>query len=355
MKKLLIAAFVLFILVCVVFAADWYPAVVRAGWNQRSSGFCPEDTQCLVSSAGDRSYDGKPEQFFSDPKPYCINNSQFILDFYCDAGSWSSRTELLALELLKLASSQSPNDFSLFCAPYKTALNNIDYNLNNIFVRSYFKDCNPYNAQENYPCTNSVCVLKYSDGIAFGTSLNIPIDDSRSFLNALGKSSSYCNRAKDSDNQFNLCNDNIWYNHNTESVIVLPKAYSGNNLPTSNLNVNVYLNNPFNVLKSLALSSNIDFFGNSRIFNNLYFAKKNNKEVFSFLETDQTDFSYDYIGVYMKDLGISNLCNDVIFALDSNAVCDDSGDVLVIAKKTPDIDNSLVNLWADLTAKLRLS
>ncbi|MBN1644490.1 hypothetical protein JW851_00420 [Candidatus Woesearchaeota archaeon] len=353
-KKLLLTAFVLFLLVFIVSAVDWYPAVFKKGWSQRSSDFCTVDSQCLVSPSGNRDFDGMPEKFFLGAKPYCIDDSQFILDFYCDNGKWSSRTKLLALELLNLANVRSPDDFSLFCAPKKLALNNLNYQADNLLVTEYFNDCHPYDSKDSYDCVNSICVLKYGNNVAFGTSLNIPVDDSKSFLRALDKSANICDSAKNFNNHFDLCSENIWYNHNTQSLIILPKGFSATSLPSSNINIeSTFLKSSFDILAGLA--SNLSFFEDSSIFNNLYFARKGNKQVFGFLEKDKTEFGYDYIGLYMNNIGINNFCEDVIYNFDSTVVCDDSNDFLVIAKKTPEIENSLVNTWADLTAKLRLS
>jgi len=85
MKKLLLAALILFVVVTAV-AVDWYPAIFKQGWHQRSSDFCADDTQCLVSPSGSQEFNGMPEKFFAQTKPYCINNNQYILDFYCDTG-----------------------------------------------------------------------------------------------------------------------------------------------------------------------------------------------------------------------------------------------------------------------------
>jgi hypothetical protein len=360
-KKLFLAAFILFLLVFVVFAVDWYPVLFKHGWNQRSSGFCSLDSQCLVSPAGSHALDGMPEMYFSDPKPYCINNSQFVLDNYCDAGSWTSRTKLLAIELLRVAEVQSSNDFSLFCGLPEIALNNLDYRVDNVLITEYLNNCNPHGSSDDYPCVNSVCVLRYSDGVAFGTSLNMPIDDSgKSFLKALDKSRSACNSAKNNDQDFDLCSDNVWYNHDTESVIVLPESYLGSVLPSATaVNIlNNYFIEPFNQVKSFAQSINtvnLSFYENTGLFNNLYFARKGSKEVFAFLEKDQTLFGYDFVGIKMSGFVITNICSDVIDNFDSDAFCSDSADIVVVARKTPNMDDTLVDAWPDITAKLRLS
>lgn len=350
-KRLLFAALIVFLIVSIVIAVDWYPAVIKEGWHRRSTGFCSLDSQCLVSSAGSRAFDGMPEKYFSDTKPYCINSSQYILDSFCDTGGWTSRTKLLALQLLSIAASNSPNDFSLFCSSPVSALNNLEYKVNNVLVSDYFSNCHPYGSQSAYPCINSVCVLKYGNNVAFGTSLNVPVDDSKSFLKSLGKSESKCNSVKNNNNQFDSCGSNIWYNHNTESVIVMPSSFSGSSLPSNDVE-NSFITQPFSSLDSF---SDLPFFSKSGLFNNLYLARKNNKEVFSFLEKDQTEFAYDYIGLYMNNVNIDNFCSDFVLVLDDDVWCSDSGNLLVVAKKTKDIDNSLVDLWADITAKMRLS
>ncbi|MBD3361296.1 hypothetical protein GF358_00735 [Candidatus Woesearchaeota archaeon] len=355
-KKLLFAAFLVLLIISIVVAVDWYPAALKESWNRRSTGFCSSESQCLVSSAGDRGLNNQPNRFFTDTKPYCVNATQFILDNYCENGGWSSRTKLLALEFLKVANAQSPDDFSLFCSSPEKALNNLEYEVDNVLVSEYFRNCHPFDSTGSYPCINSVCVLKYSDGVAFGTSLNIPVDDENSFLNALDVSKNKCDSVKNDNNRFDFCGDNIWYNHDTESIVVLPESYLGSNLPSANINPeSSFIVQPFDVLNSLAESSNLDMFSKTRLFNNIYFAKKGNKKIFSFLEKDQTEFGYDYIGLFMENIEISNFCEDVVYNVDDGVLCSDAGDLLVIAKKTPEIDDSLVNLWADMTAKLRLS
>lgn len=350
------------VLVAVSFAVDWYPVSFRQSWNSRASGFCSVESQCLVSPGGSHSFDSMPEKYFSQTKPYCINNSQYILDFYCVNGNWSSRTKLIAVELLKFAESQS-SEFSLFCGPADSSLNNINYQVSGISVNELVgKFCHPFSSSDPYSCVNSVCVLKYGNSVAFGTSLNIPVDDSdRSFLKTLGKSAGSCDSAKNFDNDFDLCSDNIWYNHNTASLIVLPESYLGSALPSSSVDVvSKYFTQPFGTVSSFVSSSssqsNISFINSVHLFNNLYFARKDSKEVFGFMERDQTFFSYDYFGILMKgiDLNGYSLCRDIVNIKEDSAMCRDSPDVVFVSKKTPDVNQSLVNYWVDATAKLRL-
>lgn len=363
-SKLLLVAFMLFLLAAVVFAAQWYPVSFRYNWNSRGFGFCLQESQCLVSSAGSHSFDGLPEKYFSGTKPpYCINSSQYILDFYCAGGNWSSRTELIAVELLKIAESQSPNDFSIFCGPAAMAGNNINYAVDGVPVKNLLAGyCHPYSSNRSYDCVNSICVLRYGANVAFGTSLNIPVEDhDSSFLKVLGKSVDACSNAKNLDGDFDLCRDNIWYNHNTESVIVMPSGYSSNSLSAvgSDVITSKYFALPFADIRSFAIASqlNSSFIDTVHLFSNLYFAKKGSREVFGFLEKDQALFSYDYFGILMRGIDFSgySLCSDVIGFIDGAAVCRDSPNVVLVSEKTREINqSSLVNAWSDVTAKLRL-
>jgi len=359
--KLLLAVFVLLLLAAFAFAVNWYPVSFRYNWNSRGFGFCPQESQCLVSSAGNHSFDGFPEKYFSPIKPYCINNSQYVLDFYCSSGNWSSRTKLIAVELLKIAEAQSPNDFSLFCGPANITANNINYEVEHVPVKNLLANyCNPYSSVNTYDCVNSVCVLRYGNNTAFGTSLNIPVEDnSKSFLKVLGKSVSACSGAKNLDGDFDLCSDNIWYNHNTESIIVLPSSYSSNSLSStvSDTIINKYFTQPFADVRSFARAqSNSSFIDSTHLFSNLYFAKKGSKEVFGFLEKDQGQISHDYFGIVMKGIDFNgySLCSDLIGFIDDKTLCRDSPNVVLVSAKTREINQSLVNAWSDVTSKLRL-
>jgi hypothetical protein len=357
-KRILLALLAVFLLAAAAFAADWYPVSFRYSWNSRAFGFCPQESQCLVSPAGSHSFDGMPEKYFSPTKPYCINSSQYILDFYCANGNWSSRTRLIAVELLKIAESRANNDFSLFCGPVDIAVNNVNYPVNGISVKEFLNNyCHPFSSTGTHPCVNSVCVLKYGADIAFGVSLNIPVDDNgRSFLEVLGKDDDACNSAKNLDSDFDLCRDNIWYNHNTESILVLPSSVSPVSSSAAGL-VDRYFSRPFDSIRSFAASqANASFLGSSNLFSNVYFAREAGREIFGFLEKDKSLFSYDYFGILMNGIDFSgySLCTDIMSIADGRALCRDSPNAVFVAKKTPDVNQSLVNAWSDVTSKLRL-
>ena len=155
------------------------------------------------------------------------------------------------------------------------------------------------------------------------------------------------------NNQFDSCGSNIWYNHDIETLIVMPDSFSESSLPSFDIE-NIFLTQPFNQLNNFAAANNVSFFSSSSLFNNLYFAKKNQRYVFSFLEKDQTEFSYDYFGLYFDSININNFCDDFIFVLDNDVLCSQSGNFMVVAKTTSEISSSLVDLWVDITAKMRL-
>jgi len=244
----------------------------------------------------------------------------------------------------------------LFCGPPELALNNLDYVIDGVPVIDFFRDCHPYESQDDFACVNSVCVLRYSDGIAFGTSLNVPIDDNdKSFLRALDEPIGLCDSVSGSG--FGLCGNNVWYHPDTESVIVLPESYLGSSLPSASVDVNdKFFARPFSSVDSFVsgLPVQLPFFQGNKLFDNVFFARSGSKRVFAFLEKDKTEFSYDCLAVKMEGMGADDLC-DLINIVADDVFCVSSPDTMFVAHKTPELNSSLVNYWVDLTAKLRLS
>ena len=130
-RKIILLAAILTLLVPVVYGADWVEVSIRQDWQRKSIGFCKQTNQCLVSNAFNEAWDNFPDRYWSEQsnnnKPKCINNMQFIEDNYCDMGSWSSRTRQVATQLLSIALSQNPTNFSLYCDDYDKVFNRYVY------------------------------------------------------------------------------------------------------------------------------------------------------------------------------------------------------------------------------------
>ena len=128
-------------------------------------GFCPEPGQCLYDING-RAEDNN--NVSPGAKPQCIADGQYIKDYLCENGTWTSRTKKLALKLASLIDEGASDDFVLMCGKPDEVLVNL----------------------ENPGATNSYCVLnlkpvrgKVGGGQRIiGTTLNQPFFDDSSGL-----------------------------------------------------------------------------------------------------------------------------------------------------------------------------
>jgi hypothetical protein len=237
---------------------QWTASPSKWDWNKELWGFCPEDDQCLVLAS---QKGGKKDKIYADfyngEFPQCINNTQYIMDNYCNNGSWTSRTKFVATKLLEVAET---DDYILYCDNYKNALveldekeeylggigistqteaPSLDMSLGGITppspqalcfenVKSSAEGQRLVPDKENI-CVNNVCVLKYKSSgewkAAFATTLNKPVDDPNSFLFSLdvpqSKISAACTATGTS---FAECpiedmEGNMWYSPELNSVI----------------------------------------------------------------------------------------------------------------------------------------
>ncbi len=196
----------------------WVKAALKPNWNSTEVGFCPREEQCLVTMSGEADNNDNAESFYTySQKPICINDNQYFLDSYCEKGNWTSRTRQIALAMLQKMEQEGIQDYSLYCDDYEKALPKYEGELPGICERE-----NGYLV----PCINNVCILDYEDHrgnqILIGTSYNIPID---SYVFEGDPVTSLCvdekqSEAVQSSGRFVDCShDEVWYNHDIESVI----------------------------------------------------------------------------------------------------------------------------------------
>jgi len=217
---------------------NWSLSILRHNWDYTKEGFCPSITQCLVDPTGNVSLNNRPETYstVSVNIPQCIETGQFIEDHYCINGTWTSRTKLIALQLLDIVEEAGDEDnYTLFCDNYTNSLGNYDY----LSIENYLRGrefamppLSIYTCSDNMnyamPCVNNFCVLKYTDRtteekkVLFGTSLNRDVDDVEfSFLRTLDKASDYCSDLINTSSDFTECSNdpNIWYSDEINSII----------------------------------------------------------------------------------------------------------------------------------------
>ena len=306
-----------------------------------TTGYCPEPGQCLVSLAGDSSKNND-----TDSNPQCIANEQYIEDNYCEDGTWSSRTKLIALQLLDIPS----GDYILFCGDYESALNNFDY------IVKDSKNAQDYITDK----TNNYCILIYDTKVVFGTTLNQEINTGDyEFTDVIDTD---CDGALDDNGKYNQCTtDKAWYNEKFKSII-----YSNYSISLSDINfADQFLNffkNPFSTLVN-NLNGTItppydqSFVEGLKKFNRLYMNKKGTKSISGVLEGSQfknlvleyKNFNTD-ICTIIADYNGAN--NDSY----SGIVCNKDGtnhNILAQGSTFTTLDPATI--WLDLTAKLRIT
>jgi hypothetical protein len=362
------------ILIPTVYAADWVEVSIKQDWDRKSIGFCKETSQCLVSNAFNAAWDNFPDRYWSeqsnDNKPKCINDTQYIEDNYCDMGMWSSRTKLVATQLLSIALAQSPTNFSLYCDDYDKVLNRYAYRTDYGAVTSFLgKFCMQPGNRVLKTCVNSVCVLKYGNTVAFGTAINTDINGVKSPLQALNLSTTTCDSAINTDKDYDPCAFGVWYNHDTRSIIY---AQSGT-LPIVNPLTTAFFMTPYNKLKDYVFAYvykpeikeyNYTFFNQTPAFKQIYMAKDDFDFVYSFKQENITLSQVDYSGWYFSNINLPNdTCERIIKGYDSRANCEiqpSASEFYIAAHRTPpvnkfDIRQSIVDAWEEVVGMLRVS
>jgi hypothetical protein len=356
-----------------VLAADWVEVSLKYTWDRKANGFCKETPQCLVSNAFNESWDNLPDRYWSglvnNERPKCITTGQYISDNYCESGSWTSRTKLIATQLLAIALNQSPSDFSLYCDEYDKVLNKYAYSTDYGTVTSFIRGLclQPGNKRSDI-CVNNLCVLNANGIVAFGMAMNTEISGPKSTLQALNLSSDECDSAKNIDGDYDFCGDNVWYNHDTQSIIYTTLG----TLPAPTPIVQDFFMTPYSKLKTYVFSVvhkpdiaqyNYTFFNTIPQFKEVYMAKEGLEFIYGFKQNNITQQQISYAGWYFSNIQLpEDACNRIIKRYDGRANCEEQPtptEFYIVAHKTPPTKGekrtSIVDAWNDMTGKLRVS
>jgi hypothetical protein len=360
----------------------WYETGEKYKWD-KGKGYCENNNQCLVNPEGLYYRNGHPELFdYSNINaengernphdPQCINDTQYIGDHYCDNGTWSSRTRFIAVQLLSLIPNNEIN-YTLYCDSYDNIANYMDYEVDGIDVKEYFKKTADKCKKEtdgnvaDVPCINNICVLKYIDSneeekIVIGTSLNHDINaTSLSILKIFSKDKDNCNDAlKEIDNQFEKCSDSIWYHDGLELIIFdYNDDISITTIDFWQAFIN-FIKNPFSAIFDYIIgktsSSYIPgyaFINQTKDFNKIYLAKKGQKEVKAVFERTY-GASNKFLTVNYRGFD-SDICGSINQYKNSHSGgeinCTRSNNDYYIITRSP----TRFEIWKDLTAKLRIT
>lgn len=308
---------------------EWKPTagLVKSNWidkDETDSGFCTEEKQCFCDMITDQSDPSscsgvtynKEDLILTatsgDESFVCAKNGTFSTSdgHICMNGKWTTRTALLATQLLDLNVVKSANTYSLSCASTSLALNDGAYTGDTpVCVLSYGSEG-----------TENRIIATYSQ-----EKLNIKNDGLKDFVGTLlndqgGDQAEYKIYASDftcpgitNKDEFKKCNDNAYWNNHTQSLIY---GYQG--LPAIDPAV---LSTEFTSLLLDPIKTIMDLlFGGSQQsiindaksyklvteeFDMLYFAKNENSKIKAFAKKDYDEdgnliigyVSVDYIDV----------------------------------------------------------
>ncbi len=316
-------------------------AELKYDWDNKVSGYCGSNTQCLTAQSG------------------CVDSGEFVLDNFCEDGGWTSRTKLIALQLLDIAEQISKEDYTLFCDEYENALNYYQYLVSGVPVIEHLKE------------VNNFCVLKLPEQVIFGASLNTPINEGR-FIHALTGVNDCNNAVGVSDGKFHQCNmgsARAWYNKKIESVIYSNKNILNN---PSEFEINAweafltFLRNPFQIIFGFLFDfleekegfspHDYEFMRHIEDFSRIYLDRKNIRSIQGITEKvtrRKGEFLSVTYGMYADDI-----CSTVNRAFDrlkpgqkDLVVC--YYDAKQRAYHVVSNASAALGLWPDLTAKLR--
>lgn len=349
----------------VALPATWVQVQLKYNWDHTSSGLCNQQTQCLVNNQSNPTFDNQPERYWTQAgirdKPKCITHGQYIADHYCEVGQWTSRTKLVAEQLLQIPIQQGDQQYKLYCDTYVNTLNRYSYVTSYGAVNTFLDRYCTQTGGQRSTCVNNVCVLSYSRGTAFGMALNEDIDGRKSPLQALGYSTTKCDVAKNNDMDYDHCGDNIWYNHNTASIIYSPNATIQ---PTAASTHALFMDSYYKLKAYVAQyvhnptiqGFNYDFYDIEPALNFVYFAKQNDKTFYSFKQQNMTRDNTAYAGWYYKNIQLpQQTCTKFIKPKDGNAHCEQQPiqtEFYIATAKTPfDLftTSNLIDSWHDLT------
>jgi hypothetical protein len=256
--------------------------------------------------------------------------------------------------MLDFAETESTNDFTLYCGDFVNALNFYNYETENLGISV------PEYVGEDF--NNAFCILRYKDGVAFGTTVNKDIDSIDSFLRALDYNQHLCDSKIDNNHRFDRCSpeDDIWYDEDIAGIIYLPTGSLGT-VSFWDAFVN-FIRSPFTRITeyTLDLPTEYNFFNKTGLFSKLYVTKKGTKYFFAVLEENQFDedagFAKDYIALKYKGLTVDICALAREFEGQVNCEYDSTNNeyLLVRAKFVHTGTLTIVDAWKDLTSKLRV-
>jgi len=257
------------------------------------------------------------------PEGLCVPSGKYTEDHYCESGEWTTRTGLIAAELLSYV--ENKNDFVLYCDSHAKTLNKIPIG----FDSGKF---------------NNFCVLRNNDNkeIAFGSSLNdISVGDIDTGNTQIFQVVD-CTNINEGTETFERCSapttNYLFWNPNTKSFIYGIDINSGTLTKIWN-SIKLFFQHPIRIIELLINPITKEEFESK--YNQVYINRNYDKEINAiYFKNDPEQFEVVY----------TNFETDICSALPLGE----------ISCEYKEADNSYyvysyeTDLWPDLTTKLRV-
>ena len=391
LNKIVMFLIILIISISLVYGAQWQQTPPKRDMYDVEVQLCINPSQCLVTSSGNIDYDNDPEKYYKATtfleRPRCLADGQYVEDFYCATGEWTSRTKLLsdAIYGVALNRNHGENNFTMVCGPYDYVLNDFATAYGDASKVKQFleKNCN-----HPFGCINNICVLKFPKGVVLGTSLNIPVNNTNSFLVELNFSQFACDNVPPfsyggygtTQSNFQECSgtpsSSTFYDSGLNSLLYDPTGLKVFPAPLQQFhwnvienlfldNINQYTLDYAHDQNAPVLGRNFTLLPKARYFRNVFFYSNGDssigfpyndvKLVYSFFEDDQQNF--DYFGIKTQNVTWpQGVCN-IIESSDPRAVvyCKNNtfNPMYYVVGKKP-TQGMLSDVWNGLTKLLRI-
>lgn len=357
-------------------------------------GWCPSNDQCLVNPFGVGTYED----------PICINNTEYIGDFYCNDGLWTSRTKLVAERLLSFVE----DDYVMVCGDYKDVLNYYSYRLpapsypwtsEDYFIGTLnlgqgdwwdqFEEGFTPSTQGcdirvdgNVQCINKMCLLVNPakgnpEDIYLGVSINHNLSEENNFLKSLGMGLENCGIIDPDLNDYKNCEEGISYNPYLGIVVKDLGQASGS--PRHNLIdlfTSIFSSIMAYIRPTTVFGKEIDYLTEAQNFKDFYMLESGDKRIFAIREfvadkdPEVVETWEDIEAVYQTSAEYHNFETDDICeaVLNYNALfnrppginatqCEKIADthyVFYLARNLHEFNNRGKEFWKGLTTMIRL-
>ncbi len=334
-------------------------------WRGEEQGCCYQSAdQCLVSNSGSEMNTNKPDTFYSTGEgPHCITASQFVLNQFCDDGTWRSRNKETADKLLNIVKDADADHYVIFCDDYRNALAYYDYltSGNEPLEPAFLENTSCQVGSREYPCYNTFCIASAPDqGLAVvAGSYNFPrsVAELEEIFGAVGQ----CSPAEqEGDGKFHKCTDNLWLNNATRSFVYSEQSISveGGLFGWAD-DMFAWLKSKFDPffawigINKYALAEEV--IDKADTYESFYVFHSTDKEVFARQEGVYTDTGYDAM-LAVDFTGFESAICDQIEASFPGSCTDEGADTkYVSAIESNEEQAALFDLWQEISSALRVN